>query len=144
MVTQLTDNEYKFLKKLDKKLHYTYQSTMTPNMFGNPHKVYDDWTTGESLTKIQLEKILDIYNKKNDLLLYPEYDLWDKNPVFKLDQIILTPDYYKRLNNEKDEIIQKKREFFSKLNKYERITFDILGFDNSYGDHKLSDRSGKY
>ncbi len=142
MTTQLTPEDYKFLKNLDRTLHYTFKSSPVGcNCFSSSdgeNKLitkYHEESIDKSITKKQLEKVLGIYKKTGNLLIYPKNSFdFSEIPVLKIDQIILTSDYLKRLMNEQNIIVQKEKDADRSLSKVEFFTKNL---DNN-GDHKLS------
>ncbi len=62
--------DLEFLAKLNEKLHSIQKGTFTPNLSGEPFPVYFDTYTNESMTKEEIEKVLNIA-KKHNYVIYP-------------------------------------------------------------------------
>ena len=63
-------NDLEFLLSLDKKLHYTSESTLTPNSSGGPNKVSIDEYTNETMEEKEMQRLLNVV-EKGDFVFYP-------------------------------------------------------------------------
>jgi len=75
--------DYKFLAALDKKLHYYYETTFTPNMSGGPIHGKASSFTSRKLTAEEMERTLQVVEKQN-LILHPVDANFGFHPAFRV------------------------------------------------------------
>ena len=69
-LSDLTEEEIVFLRKLDKKLHYTSKSFSGAEIFGKSKKIKIDDYTFRKMTKLEIKRVLKI-SMKSDIIFYP-------------------------------------------------------------------------
>ena len=64
------NEDLKFLGELEKKLHKRNEGMLTPNMSGDPFKIYYDTYTDENINEEEIERVIEI-SKGLNYVIYP-------------------------------------------------------------------------
>ncbi len=106
-LTELANEDLRFLKKLDIKLHRVRDSTYTPNISGEPFSVSVDTYTDKKMNSKEIKKVLKLADK-GSLIFYPintacgfevGFEVAISEPILKFKESQLPENYdFKRVS----------------------------------------------